>query len=437
MAKINVDFDKIIGKIKPLHAGGQLDVSAIGYSDFKIFSDIGVPYSRLHDVFGSFGGGRYVDIPNIFRDFSADENDPESYDFAFTDRLLEDLVAAGIEPYFRLGVTIENAAKVKPYHIVPPSDYTKWARVCEHIMAHYLRGWANGYNYKITYWEIWNEPDNNGYYEDYHDNQMWTGTKEEYYEFYDVVAKHLKKEFPDVKIGGYASCGFYILTSKLPDTPQGNKRRKVFEYYLEFFRGFINYVKDNNSPLDFFSWHSYADTKTTLVWADFLKEELRKAGFGDLPTHINEWNPFAVEHGTAHHSAEVASMMLAMQNKDVVQLMCIYDMRPFGTYAAIFDGMKERPTYSYYSFAAFNALYKLGNQVKLESDTDGIYAVAATDGKRKAIMISNISGETQNLEIEGAEIKDARYYVLADDRMLSWAADAKQIENNAVVLIEF
>ena len=136
MVSIQADFNQFVGKIKPLHGGGQLTISSKGYNDFHLFTDIGVPYSRLHDVGGDFGAGKYVDVPNIFRNFDADENDPESYDFVFTDRLIEDLINAGIEPYFRLGVTIENAAGVKPYTIFPPSDYEKWARVCEHIMAH-------------------------------------------------------------------------------------------------------------------------------------------------------------------------------------------------------------------------------------------------------------------------------------------------------------
>ena len=36
-----------------------------------------IPYSRLHDVNGNFGGGRFVDIPNIFRNFDADVDDPD------------------------------------------------------------------------------------------------------------------------------------------------------------------------------------------------------------------------------------------------------------------------------------------------------------------------------------------------------------------------
>ena len=81
--------------------------------------------------------------------------------------------------------------------------------VCSPIFLNYTEGWANGFYYDIRYWEIWNEPDN---YETYPDNNGWAGTKEEYYELYDVTARHLKKCFPHLKIGGYASCGFYALT---------------------------------------------------------------------------------------------------------------------------------------------------------------------------------------------------------------------------------
>jgi hypothetical protein len=52
-------------------------------------------------------------------------------------------------------------------------------------------------------------------------------------------------------------------------------------------------------------------------------------------------------------------------------------------------------------------------------------------------MISNISGKEQTLEIEGADLTDARWYVLDQQRLLSWSPAVKTIENNAVVLVEF
>lgn len=160
---------------------------------------------------GRFGGGCFVDIPNLFRDFDADPEDPAAYDFTFTDMLLEALVQSGAEPFFRLGVTIENQACIKSYRIDPPKDTLKWAKICEGIIRHYTQGWANGYHYNIRYWEIWNEPDN---YENINTNQMWHGTKEQYFALYAVASRYLKEKFPHLKIGGYASCGFYALTRK-------------------------------------------------------------------------------------------------------------------------------------------------------------------------------------------------------------------------------
>lgn len=161
---------------------------------FPYLTRAGIPYSRLHDVGGWLGGGLYVDIPNLFRDFETDANDPASYDFVITDQIINGLIKAGCEPYFRLGVTIENFHYLKAYRIFPPKDFAKWARICEHVIRHYNEGWADGYHYNITYWEIWNEPD-----DCYNDRTaaMWKGTPEEYYRLYSVAAKHLKKCFGD------------------------------------------------------------------------------------------------------------------------------------------------------------------------------------------------------------------------------------------------
>ena len=158
--KINVDFSKVIGKIKPLHGVGQPPFVGSDFQMFRCLKDAGIPYSSLHDVGGVYGGFRWVDIPNIFRDFDADEYDENSYDFTFTDLMITALIKNGVEPFFRLGVTIENDALIKAYRIYPPKDYKKWAVICEHIIRHYTEGWANGFNYDIKYWEIWNEPDN-------------------------------------------------------------------------------------------------------------------------------------------------------------------------------------------------------------------------------------------------------------------------------------
>ena len=133
--KLQVTFEQTIGKIKPMHAVGQPPFYGMYFEKFHYLTDAHIPYSRLHDTGGAYGRNVFVDIPNLFRDFDADENDPASYDFAFTDVLLSELMKAGVKPYFRLGVTIENPAQVKSYRSDPPKDYEKWARICEQIIA--------------------------------------------------------------------------------------------------------------------------------------------------------------------------------------------------------------------------------------------------------------------------------------------------------------
>ena len=67
--RINIDLNNKIGKIKDMNATGQTPMGGgVGYEAYKnlhLLSDVLVPYVRLHDVGGGFGGNRYVDIPNI------------------------------------------------------------------------------------------------------------------------------------------------------------------------------------------------------------------------------------------------------------------------------------------------------------------------------------------------------------------------------------
>lgn len=436
MATIQIDLTKTVKPMKPMHAGGQPPLGGknmVGY--FHYLTEAGIPYSRLHDVGGPFGAGKFVDIPNVFRDFDADENDPANYDFTFTDHLLKHLVAAGVEPYYRLGTTIENQALIKAYHTVPPKDYAKWARICEHVILHYTEGWADGFHYNIRYWEIWNEPE-------VQDQMMWNGTEEQYLELYEVASKYLKSRFPHLKIGGYASCGFYAIVPRteidpetnLPGTiPPSDHAKKLIRFFYKFF----DYIKEHDCPIDFFSWHSYASSERICIMDQWIHDELEKLGYGGLEVHLNEWNPFYREFGTAHHSAEIAATMMGLQHGHT-DVCCIYDMRTnTSPYCPLFDICDHKPIHGYYALVAFNKLYQLKNQVETVSDTKKVYALAASNGKRHAMMICNLSGKTQPLKLEGVELTDARFYVLDQQRLLSWAPNANEIENNAVVLVEW
>ena len=393
MANITVDFNKTIGKIKPMHGVGQGPFIGCDFSMFHYLKQAGIPFSRLHDVGGVYGLNMFADIPNIFRDFDADPYDENSYDFAFTDLLINALVENGVEPFFRLGVTIENYAQIRALRIYPPAENKKWAIICEHIIRHYTQGWANGFYHNIRYWEIWNEPDN---FEDIYENQMWRGTKEQFYALYGVASKHLKKCFPQLMIGGYASCGFYSITDSYMKTAKSSPR---LDYFIEFFDGFLDYIKENDCPLDFFSWHSYDGIDNNKKYAAYARKRLDEAGYTKTETSCNEWNYKIELKGTNEHGAIVGAMLLAFQDMPLDNAM-FYDAGiGMSSYASLFNPITKEPYPAYYAFTAFNELYKMGKQTHLTCDTDGLYSVAATNGNEKRIVIANTTESDLPLEL--------------------------------------
>ena len=106
-------------------------------------------------------------------------------------------------------------------------------------------------------------------------------------------------------------------------------------------------------------------------------------------------------------------------------------------YCPLFNPITHKPIHGYYSMVAFNTLYKLKSQIKATSDTEDLYVLAASNGKRGALIISNLSGKAQELSIEGVDLSDARYHVIDNERLLSWSPAVKSIENNSVLLIEW
>ena len=100
---VSVDPSSVLGPIKIMNAVNNVPLKEYQES----FTALRIPYSRLHDSANSEEyGGPNVDITDIFPDFDADVDDPSSYDFAVTDSLLLRLVAAGTEPYYRLGQSL-------------------------------------------------------------------------------------------------------------------------------------------------------------------------------------------------------------------------------------------------------------------------------------------------------------------------------------------
>lgn len=217
------------------------------------------------------------------------------------------------------------------------------------------------------------------------------GSKADYFHLYDVTSKHLRSCFGDtIRIGGYASCGVYECEND-PNLEGFPAPKNEFEWRVRFFHEFLAFVKENNCPFDYFSWHAYADLDVALRHVRYIRAVLEKYGFGDVPDILNEWNPThdILLRSTPMAAARVLSYLLAFQ-KEATELLCFYDARLGPSeYGGLFNPDTWRPYPAYYALRAFGDLYRLENEVATVSDNAGIYVGGAKDGAHAALLIAN------------------------------------------------
>ncbi len=378
-AQITVDPGRVLGPVKPMNAVNNGPVVASSKEqtrgNFTEYKALHIPFARTHDAasFEGYGGPHSVDISQLFPDFSRDPDDPSAYDFTNTDVYLQSIVDAGTQVFFRLGETIEHTAR--QYHVFPPSDFLKWAKVCEHVILHYNEGWADGLHLGIRYWEIWNEPDLDMYQWETKP-RTWAGTPETFFRFYETVANYLSGRFPNLMIGGPALCG----------------REEWAEMFLP-------YMRDHKVELDFFSWHTYTTSVEDIVAkAGRIRAMLDKYGFAGVPSILNEWNyikgwtedyVYSLEEiNSLKGAAFTAAMMSACQDGPVDMLM-YYDFRLPSAFSGAFDQRTYRPTKGYYPFYAWDKLVQFGTQVAAASEDGQVRVTAAKDasGHVRALVV--------------------------------------------------
>jgi len=353
MEKIKFDLSKKGGKFKVLnatnggpwhkrHASDQYRSNLIDYKAARI------PYSRNHDsaIHGVYGGPYSHDITCIFPNFDADPYDPESYDFACTDEAIFVCLDAGTETFFRLGQTIEH--QIKKHGTLPPRDFNKWAVICEHIIRHYNEGWADGFKLNINYWEIWNEPDLD--LDDSTNKRTWGGTKAQFFDMYEIAAKHLKGCFPHLKIGGPA-----------------------LAQHEDWAEDFLRTMQERNVPIDFFSWHIYCTEPVKMIEkAKCIKELLIKYNYSSAESILNEWNyikgwtdEYIYSIETIHGSKGAAFIMACIceaQKSDAIDMLMYYDTRP-SVFNGVFDFYTVKPLKGYYPLYWYGMLYNMKAEI--------------------------------------------------------------------------
>ena len=397
-AEWTVDFSRTNGVIRPLHGGNNGPLCYGELVDLtKFHRELAIPFTRLHDSAWPYPD--IVDVHAIFPNFDADPNSPASYRFGPTDDYLRAITNTGARIVFRLGESIEHAKRKRYVH--PPSDPAKWAAICCGIIRHYNEGWADGHRFDIRYWEIWNEPENRP--------AMWTGTPEQFYPLYTTTAKAIKERWPQLKVGGPA-------LGHQGDYREGRLKPSAF------LRDFLDYIRRERAPLNFFSWHLYTNDPAELARrAVAVRAFLNAEGFAKTESHLNEWNylpdndwkPMTASQGEARErwyarqgGAEgavfAACALIALQDSPL-EIANFYsaDNQPFGMFS--FHGTPKK---TYHVFKAFRTLLDLPIRAEVGGASAGQPALLAgvrPDGREAAVMVGimNLPDTVHRLSVRG------------------------------------
>lgn len=432
MKTVKFDPTVSLGKFKVLNAvnGGPWykrhaldDQKKSNFADYKAAR---IPYSRNHDANGCgiYGGPYAHDITAIFPNFDADPTDPASYDFACTDEDILATLDAGTETFYRLGQTIEH--QIKKHGTLPPRDFHKWAVICEHLIRHLCGDFANGLGLDMHYFEIWNEPDMVP--DDHPDKRTWGGTKAQFFDFYEIAAKHLKSCFPNLKIGG-------------PAAVSGN---------YGWMDDFLAEMHRREVPIDFFSWHIYCRTpEQMLARARSVRELLDKHGYENTESILNEWNyirdwsdnyvkSLKTIHGMKGAAFTMACMSAAQPSS--IDMLMYYDLRP-SCFNGAFDFYTAERLKGYYPLRWYSELYDCDREISCGELPKDIYALcgARPDGKLTAIVTyytDDDNAASIDISIDMGNDSKCEYFLLDETHDGERVDTITTLAPNSVVLIK-
>lgn len=274
---------------RPLNGVGGVPGPVDGYPDFPdmtpLWREAGVTLVRSFDWVSRLDTR---DNPtSLFPDWSADVDDPTSYNFAATDQWIDAVHASGAEVLFTIASSI-------PQNKLPAHDLEVYGRVVEHVVRHLSAGWAGGPAKPVRRYEFGDQPDFGPLH--------FGGRPEEFSAMYRAFCEAVHRVDPTLTVGGPAIA--FPLESDSP--------------YRE---GFLRFVRENALPLHFFSFLWFTDGSRDPFDYRYVSDELRAVldtqGFTETELALCYWNYLAVPSSSApaaEKGAFQAATAIALQD---------------------------------------------------------------------------------------------------------------------------
>lgn len=301
--EITVDANKRNGDFNSKLFGYYLDPGIKSSNRSDSYRQLGVSSVRTHDAGVDSGRTALADVFGgknaIFSNIKADPNNPKSYNWGPTDKMIKNILNTQATVYFRYGNSVKN-------NLTIPKSAKKYQKflelnrtVTKRIIEHYNLGDTGGFNHALTYFEVWNEPDL---------GMFWKGTTKQYLQLYNVVSTTAKQTDSQLLVGG-------------PTDASANNIKGTEDTFLK-------YVKKHNLPLDFYSFHwytGYFDPYDFNEYGTHMRKLLNKYGYTKTPIYMTEWNYMAASIGRLmfgpldanHYAAFVADSLIYMQDSDI------------------------------------------------------------------------------------------------------------------------
>lgn len=317
--------------------------------------------------------------------------DFSNYDWTYINKLFDILLSNNLNPYIELSHVSGTSGNYVPEGwwediVPPPSDFESWLK----ILDSFMRNIINRYGIREVekwYFEIWNEARLNYI--------IWNLTPEDYFLFYEIMARRIKTFSPNIKVGG------------LGLSYNGNDD-------LVYIESFLNHCRREKIPIDFVSVKMYpeyvepgsrGESVLGLKDEDFIARSLGeletiKKDYG-VELYITEWSSSISFENPIHNKTYAASYILDQIAKcygktktmgywimsDLVENYSFNEFLDSGGYGLLTrDGIKKPSYYVYY------LLNKLGNQVLLRSER---YIVTRSGENLQILLFNHVHGEEE------------------------------------------
>ena len=371
-----------------MYNAGTIDPITNYERDLPLVSALEPESLRIDLSIGKRDGRNYTGNPNLVSGIG-DDWENYVYDFAQLDSIVEMLNGADILPYMSWSYIptplMDNPVDKNDGWKKLNDDLPNWQEAWKQIHYTYAKHYADA-GMRIGYHEILNEPDLFGVFFDYDDFK-----DKLYNELYVYGAAGILEADPDAVIGGPA----FAIAENAGST------------------NFLRVVKKTESPLDFFSFHSYMDGNTWPAELDYTNDLLNDDYFLTTAIHINEFSWLHSDNGgndgknsafNKYHAASrtLDAVMEVVERTDVQWVhwaQCMESTVGSDPYGLIYKNGSVK--------AAYNAI-KLYNDMPVWRYTvdrgETVRTICSADEDKISVLLWNTAKSTEeiNLTLTGA-----------------------------------